>query len=89
MIDINKIIYVIMALLLGSFLLSISYLYKKNLSLLEQLSSLEALCSKEPQQLEPIIKYKDKKIEIIKEIPIKDETCEQKLNTLHTIINNF
>lgn len=89
MIDINKIIYAIMAVFLGVFILSISYLYKKNTSLIERLSTLETLCSKEPQQLEPIIKYKERKIEVIKKIPIKDETCEQKLNTLHTIINNF
>lgn len=89
MIDINKIIYAIMAALLGMFIFSISYLYKKNLSLQKELSTLGALCSKQPQQLEPIIKYKDKKIEIIKKIPIKDETCEQELTTLHNIINNF
>lgn len=63
---------------------------EKNIDLLKQITQLEAVYTIDYVKIKPIIEYRDKKIEIIKEIPIYiGNDCQKELESVKNIINNF
>ena len=56
----------------------------------KQLIQLESAYTIDYTKLKPIIRYKDKKIEIIKSIPVYvGEDCKKELQSVKNIIDNF
>lgn len=57
---------------------------------LKQIIQLESAYTIDYTKLKPIVQYKDKKIEIIKNIPIYvGKECEKELQSVKNIIDNF
>lgn len=57
---------------------------------LKQLIQLESAYTIDYTKLKPIIRYKDRKIEIIKSIPVYvGEDCKKELQSVKNIIDNF
>ena len=56
----------------------------------KQLIQLESAYTIDYTQLKPIIRYKDKKIEIIKSVPVYvGKDCEKELQSVKNIIDSF
>ena len=56
----------------------------------KQLIQLESAYQIDYTKLKPIVRYKDKKIEIIKSVPIYvGKDCEKELQSVKNIINSF
>lgn len=57
---------------------------------LKQLIQLESAYTIDYTKIRPIIKYRDKKIEIIKKIPVYvGNDCQKELQSVKNIIDNF
>lgn len=57
---------------------------------LKQLIQLESTYTIDYTKIKPIIKYRDKKIEIIKKIPVYvGDDCQKELQSVKNIIDNF
>lgn len=76
--------------LLFALIFFIAHQDKKINMLNNQIATLEANQHIRVEKLEPIIKYKDRKVEVIKKIPVyKGDNCEKKLQNIENIINSF
>lgn len=62
-------------------------LKSENLQLRAQIKALEASANDIRNQ--EVILYKDRKIEVIKKVPYKDESCEVELESYKRLINAF
>lgn len=62
-------------------------LKSENLNLRAQIKALEASANDIRNQ--EVILYKDRKVEVIKKIPYKDESCEVELESYKRLINAF
>lgn len=84
---------ILMALLIV-FAFVFAFLFKKyenekalNVELQAKLEAISK--SDETKKIESVIKYQQKKVEVIKKVPYKDDICENKLNSYNTLINSF
>ena len=77
---------------------TISFLYimwqvnvSENQALKKQIVQLEAIYTLNPAKIKPIIKYRDKKIEVIKKIPVVVDSsdCKRELENVKRIIDTF
>lgn len=63
----------------------------ENEALKKQILQLESAFVLDPSKLKPIVEYRDKKIHIIKQIPviIDKEDCKRELENVKNLINSF
>lgn len=89
----NKITSLILAFTsFTSFTFFIAYKIEKSKyeTALKQLIQLESTYTIDYTKIKPIIKYRDKKIEIIKKIPVYvGDDCQKELESVKNIIDNF
>lgn len=63
----------------------------ENEALKKQILQLESAFVLDPSKLKPIVEYRDKKIHIIKQIPVilDKEDCKRELENVKNLINSF
>lgn len=63
----------------------------ENEALKKQILQLESAFVIDPSKLKPIIEYRDKKIHVIKQVPIivDKEDCKRELESVKNLINSF
>lgn len=63
----------------------------ENQALKKQILQLESAFVIDPSKLKPIIEYRDKKIQVIKQVPIivDKEDCKRELESVKNLINSF
>lgn len=63
----------------------------ENEALKKQILQLESAFMIDPSKLKPVIEYRDKKIHVIKQVPIiiDKEDCKKELESVKNLINSF